>query len=196
MEKDRLKQQMHFIHYIDQLKLIQRRTRLFGSDRYENDAEHSWHLSMMALILAEHANTSVDLLKVIKMVLIHDIVEIETGDIFLYDTTRNHDNTAEEAAAAERIFGQLPPDQAQALIALWQEFEAGETPEARYARSVDRLEPILQNVSNEGGAWMEHGITSDQVRARNQKIENGSASLWQYAEQLIDSSVERGILKK
>lgn len=196
MNTDRLTQQITFIKHIDQLKYIQRKTRLFNSDRHENDAEHSWHLAMMALILVEHSNAEVDLLKVLKMVLIHDIVEIDAGDTFLYDSTKNHVNTDEELKAAHRIFGLLPEDQAQELITLWQEFEAGETAESKFAKTLDRLEPVLQNASNEGGTWAEFDVRLSTVLEKICVIDNGSSKLWEYTEALIDDSVHRGILKE
>lgn len=186
MHSERLLQQIEFIKLIDKLKYIQRKTRLFSSDRHENDAEHSWHLAMMVLVLAEHSNAEVDLLKVLKMVLIHDIVEIDAGDTFLYDTTKNHINTEEELVAAKRIFGLLPENQATELIAVWMEFEAGETDEAKFAKAVDRLQPILQNASNGGGTWTEFGIAIAQIKEKTGGIEKGSSALWDYAEELID----------
>lgn len=196
MQTDNLLKQVAFIKEIDKLKYIQRKTRLFNSDRHENDAEHSWHLAMMAIILAGHSNKPVDLLKVLKMVLIHDIVEIDAGDTFIYDTAKNHTNTAEELAAAKRIFGMLPDEQSADLVATWEEFEAGETDEARFARSMDRLEPLLQNVSNEGGTWKEFNVPYQKVYDKKKAIKAGAASIWAYAEQLLDESVEKGILKK
>lgn len=196
MEQEDLLKQIEFIKEIDKLKYIQRKTRLFGSDRNENDAEHSWHLAMMAIILAQHANVPVDILKVLKMVLIHDIVEIDAGDTFIYDTAKDHTNTDEERLAAQRIFGILPQAQCDELIAIWEEFEAGETDEAKFAKSMDRLEPLLQNVSNDGGTWKEFGVDYDRVYEKKRVIRNGSASIWNYAEQLIQDSVEKGILKK
>jgi putative hydrolase of HD superfamily len=130
------------------------------------------------------------------MVLIHDIVEIDAGDVFMYDTVKNHDNTDEERLAANRIFGLLPEKQAEELIAIWEEFEAGETNEAKFARSMDRLEPLLQNTSNDGGTWKEFGVKYDKVYEKKSVIKNGSESLWNYAEGLINESVEKGILKK
>jgi len=191
-----LERQIAFIKEIDKVKYIQRRTRLFHSDRHENDAEHSWHLAMMTLVLAQHADEPIDVLKVLKMVLIHDIVEIDAGDTFIYDTQKSHDNTDEERLAAGRIFGMLPEAQAQELIAVWEEFEAGETAEARFARSMDRLEPLLQNVSNEGGTWKEFDVDYSKVYEKKEKIRKGSATLWAYASGLIEDSVARGILKK
>ncbi|MBC3789359.1 HD domain-containing protein [Spirosoma utsteinense] len=196
MQASQLLKQIEFIKQVDKLKYIQRKTRLFNSDRNENDAEHSWHLAVMAIILAEHANVSVDVLKVVKMLLIHDIVEIDAGDTFIYDTQKSHDNTAEERIAAERIFGLLPADQAHELLAIWEEFEERKTDEAKFARAMDRLEPLLQNVSNNGGTWREFKVGFDQVYQKKQAIQHGSESIWAYAEQLLRESVESGILKK
>lgn len=193
---DKLLKQIEFIKEIDKIKYIQRKTKLFNSDRPENDAEHSWHLALMAMVLSEHANQSVDLLKVIKMVLIHDIVEIDAGDTFIYDTEKNHTNTEVERLAAQRIFGILPAEQAEELIALWEEFEAGQTHDAQFARAMDRLEPLLQNSSNNGGTWNEPGVNYEKVYAKKSVIKDGSAVLWEYAEKLIDTGVMRGILKK
>jgi len=188
--------QIEFIKEIDKLKYIQRKTRLFNSDRNENDAEHSWHLAVMALVLTQHANADIDILKVVKMVLIHDIVEIDAGDVFIYDTQKNHSNTDEELMAARRIFGILPKEQAEELIAVWEEFETGETNEAKFARSMDRLEPLLQNTSNNGGTWREFDVDYQKVYEKKKVIKAGSESIWNYAETLIDDSVKRGILKK
>ena len=191
-----LQQQMDFIKEIDKIKYIERRTKLFNSDRRENDAEHSWHLAMMAIVLSEYANEPIDLLKVIKMVLIHDIVEIDTGDIFIYDTEQDHNNTEAELKAAKRIFGILPQHQAEELIALWQEFEAFETPEAKFAKAIDRLEPLLQNASNEGGTWQEFDVSLSQVIDKKEMIGEGSEELWEYTSDLLNRSVEAGILRK
>jgi len=191
-----LASQVSFIKEIDKLKYIQRKTRLFNSDRHENDAEHSWHLAMMAIVLAGHANQAVDLLKVLKMVLIHDIVEIDAGDTFIYDSSKNHSNTVEELLAAKRIFGLLPEKQAAEFIAIWIEFEEGITPEAKFARSMDRFEPLLQNTSNNGGTWAEYNVGYQQVYDKKMVIKDGSAVVWDYAENLIEDSVKKGILKK
>lgn len=193
---ENLLKQINFIKEIDKVKYIQRKTKLFNSDRNENDAEHSWHLAVMALVLMEHSNESVDLLKVIKMVLIHDIVEIDAGDTFIYDTQKDHSNTDEERLAANRIFGLLPAEQAEELIAIWEEFEAGITSEAKFARAMDRLEPLLQNTSNNGGTWKEFGINYEKVHHKKSLIKEGSAVIWNFAEQQINDSVEKGILKK
>lgn len=196
MTPEKLLRQIEFIKEIDKLKYIQRKTKLFNSDRYENDAEHSWHLALMAMILFEHADESVDLLKVIKMVLIHDIVEIDAGDTFIYDTQKAHSNTEEERLAANRIFGLLPESQAEDLINIWEEFEAGETQEAKFARAMDRLEPLLQNSSNNGGTWNEPGVNYNKVYAKKSVIKAGANVLWEYAEGLIDDGVKKGVLKK
>ncbi|WP_448607104.1 HD domain-containing protein [Paenimyroides ceti] len=196
MQTDALLQQIAFIKEIDKLKYILRRTKLFNSDRHENDAEHSWHLAMMTLILAEHSDQPVDILKVLKMVLIHDIVEIDAGDTFIYDTVKNHTNTDEELLAAKRIFGLLPEKQAKEFIAIWEEFEEGSTNEARFAKTMDRLEPLLQNASNNGGTWTEFNVPYEKVYAKKKAIKEGSAAIWEYAENLINENVEKGILKK
>ena len=196
MQPDQLVKQIEFIKEIDKLKYIQRKTKLFNSDRNENDAEHSWHLAMMTIVLAQHSNTPIDVLKVLKMVLIHDIVEIDAGDTFIYDTQKSHDNTDEERLAAERIFGLLPTEQAAEFIAIWEEFEESKTDEAKFARSMDRLEPLLQNASNNGGTWQEFDVDYSKVYEKKKAIKNGSTTIWQYAEQLLNDSVDRGILKK
>lgn len=196
MNFEQLQQQVNFIHEIDKVKYIQRKTKLFNSDRPENDAEHSWHLALMAIVLSGHSNEPIDLLKVIKMLLIHDVVEIDSGDIFLYDSVVSHSNTEAETIAARRIFGLLPQSQAEELIAIWEEFEAGATPEATFARAMDRFEPLLQNRSNQGGTWKEFDIPYEKVVQKKRIIKEGSAVLWDYAKDLIDKSVEEGILKK
>lgn len=185
MQLDNLSKQLDFIKEIDKIKYIQRKTRLFNSDRNENDAEHSWHLAVMAIVLAEHSNEKIDLLKVLKMVLIHDIVEIDAGDTFLYDTKKDHHNTEAELMAAKRIFGMLPKAQADELIAIWEEFEEGITSEAKFAHSLDRLEPVLQNDSNAGGTWAEHDVPQERVVTKVCVINEGSNMLWSHAEKLI-----------
>jgi putative hydrolase of HD superfamily len=196
MNTENLLKQVAFIKEIDKLKYIQRKTKLFNSDRHENDAEHSWHLAVMAMVLAEHADKPVDILKVVKMVLIHDLVEIDAGDVFIYDTTKNHTNTDEERLAAKRIFGLLPQEQAAEYIAIWEEFEEGITDDAKFAKAMDRFEPLLQNTSNNGGTWAEFNVTYDKVYNKKKVIGEGSASIWNYAEGLINESVAKGILKK
>ncbi len=196
MLTENLLKQVAFIKEIDKLKYIQRKTKLFNSDRHENDAEHSWHLAMMAIVLAEHSDKPIDVLKVLKMVLIHDIVEIDAGDIFIYDTVKNHSNTDEELLAAQRIFGLLPAAQAEEFIAIWKEFEDGITDEAKFAKTMDRFEPLLQNTSNNGGTWKEFDVPYQKVYDKKVAIKDGSSTIWNYAENLINESVEKGILKK
>ncbi|MBW8331841.1 MAG: HD domain-containing protein [Prolixibacteraceae bacterium] len=196
MQTNDLLKQISFIKEIDKLKYIQRKTKLFNSDRPKNDAEHSWHLAMMTLVLAEHSDKPIDILKVLKMVLIHDIVEIDAGDIFIYDAEKNHTNTEEELIAAKRIFGLLPTEQAEEFIAIWEEFEEGMTDEAKFAKAMDRFEPLLQNTSNNGGTWKEFNVSYQQVYDKKIAIKNGSAAIWNYAENLINESVDRGILTK
>jgi putative hydrolase of HD superfamily len=196
MHTNDLLKQVDFIKEIDKLKYIQRKTKLFNSNRHENDAEHSWHLAMMTLVLAKHSDKPIDVLKVLKMVLIHDIVEIDAGDTFMYDSLKNHINTDEELIAAKRIFGLLPTEQAEEFITIWQEFEDGLTDEAKFAKSMDRFEPLLQNTSNNGGTWVEFNVPYQKVYDKKKVIKNGSTSIWDYAENLINESVEKGILKK
>ena len=196
MQNENLLRQVAFIKEIDKLKYIQRKTKLFNSNRHENDAEHSWHLAMMTIVLAEHADKHIDVLKVLKMVLIHDIVEIDAGDTFIYDTTKSHTNTEEELLAAKRIFGLLPEAQAQEFIAIWTEFEEGVTDDAKFAKSMDRFEPLLQNTSNNGGTWAEFKVPYQKVYDKKKVIKKGSTAIWDYAEKLINESVDKGILLK
>ena len=196
MQEDNLLKQVAFIKEIDKLKYIQRKTKLFNSDRHENDAEHSWHLAMMTIVLAAHSDQPIDVLKVLKMVLIHDIVEIDAGDTFIYDSLKNHTNTEEELIAAKRIFGLLPTEQAAEFITIWKEFEDGITDEAKFARAMDRFEPLLQNTSNNGGTWAEFNVPYQKVYDKKKIIKNGSTSIWNYAENLINESVDKGILIK
>ena len=196
MQTDNLLKQVAFIKEIDKLKYIQRKTKLFNSDRCENDAEHSWHLAMMTIVLAEHSDKPIDVLKVLKMVLIHDIVEIDAGDTFIYDTAKSHTNTDEELIAAKRIFGLLPEEQAEEFIAIWEEFEEGITEDAKFAKTMDRFEPLLQNISNNGGTWAEFNVPYQKVYDKKKAIKNGSTVIWNYAENLINESVDKGILIK
>jgi putative hydrolases of HD superfamily len=193
---ERLKQQFAFIVEIDKLKHIYRKTKPIGSDRYENDAEHTWHLAMMAVVLAGHANhPELDLLKTLKMLLIHDIVEIDAGDTFAYDDKGYEDKAEREVRAAARLFGILPADQRDEFLALWREFEERETPEARFAAAVDRLQPMMLNANNEGQSWKENGISAERVFARNLQIAEGSESLWAYTEEMLKHAIAQGYLK-
>ena len=193
----RLAQQIQFIAECDRLKEIFRQTINTQSGRAENDAEHSWHLCLCVIVLAEHANSpSLDVLRVLKMVILHDLVEIDAGDTFAYDAAAMVGQHDREAKAAERIFGLLPPDQAREFRALWDEFEAKQTPEARFATAVDRFQPMLLNCLTKGAAWNRHGVTHDRVVARNQHIADGCTALWRYAEKMLDDIVEAGHLAR
>lgn len=194
MTPTRLNQQLAFLKEIDKVKQIFRQTRLFDNTRYENDAEHAWHLGLMALVLAEHAATPVDVAKVVTMVLLHDLVEIDAGDTFLYDPKRGVGPSEAEAKAARRIFGLLPEEQAHPLLALWEEFEARQSPEAKFAASLDRLAPLLQNHATAGHAWKAHGVHAGMVRSKNAHIAEGSPALWELAQNIIDDSVKQGFL--
>ena len=193
MDWQRFEQQMSFLKEIDEVKKVFRHTRLLDGSRYENDAEHAWHLAVMGITLAEHANSEgLDISKVVKMVLLHDIVEIDAGDALVYDAARRAQKREEESRAAARIFGLLPDDQRDAFRLLWQEFEARETPEAKFAAALDRLEPIIQNVSTQGHAWRKHGISREKAEAVNRHIAEGSDSIWQYVQQLFAESEKKG----
>lgn len=189
----RLSQQIAFIVECDKLKEIFRQTINTQSRRPENDAEHSWAFCLCIMVLAEHANVpNLDVLRVLKMGLIHDLVEIDAGDTFAYDTKNMVDQHARESIAADRIFGLLPSGQAAEFRALWDEFEARQTPEAKFAAAVDRFHPMLLNCSTEGTAWKKHGITVDRVLARNAHIAEGSTELWTYAQQMLRDAVTAG----
>lgn len=192
---DRLTAQIAFILEIDKLKTILRQNvPITEPHRRENDAEHSWHLAMMALTLAEHADEPVDVARVMKMLLIHDIVEIDAGDTFIYDDAAHDDKDEREQAAATRLFGLLPEDQGRELRLLWEEFEARETADARFAGALDRLQPVLLNVATQGRKWRENGVTADKVLARNSRIGDASTPLWDYARTLIEGAVRDGYL--
>ena len=192
----RLRQQIDFILEIDRLKEITRRTYLASGNRRENTAEHSWHLAMLVMVLGEYAAEPIDVGHTMKLVLVHDIVEIDAGDTFAYDTDGNNSKSKRETAAADRIFGLLPPDQAQSMRALWDEFEARATPEARFANVVDRLMPMLHNFYTDGKGWSEHGVTIDRVVERNQTIvAEGSPVLWDFVEHLLKVAIAKGYLK-
>jgi putative hydrolase of HD superfamily len=193
-DSDRLVQQLAFLIECDRLKEVFRRTVNTGSRRLENDAEHSWALCLFVITLAEHSNVPVDVLRVLKMVILHDLVEIDVGDTFAYDPVARVDQHAREALAADRIFGLLPADQGADFRALWDEFEANETPEARFARAIDRLQPMLLNCLTEGAAWRRHGVTHAQVMARNVMIGAGSTTLWRYISARVTEAVQCGHL--
>ena len=195
MDSERLRQQLDFVVEIDKAKNIFRQTYLMDGKRFENDAEHSWHIAIMAFLLAEHvAEPDLDVSRVVRMVLVHDLVEIDAGDTYCYDEEAGKDKAEREQAAADRIFAMLPSDQGAVMRELWEEFEAMQTPESRYAAALDRLQPLLHNYLTEGRAWRAHGITREQVRSRNHHMAAGAPALWEYAENLIDQAVEKGYL--
>lgn len=191
-----LAKQIDFMIEIDKLKTVYRKTKLMSDNRYENDAEHTWHLAMMAITMYPHANEKVDLLKVIKMLLVHDIVEIDAGDTFAYDAVGHTDKEERETKAANRIFGLLPEEQAEELKQLWIEFEKRDTSEAKFAHALDRLQPMIHNYNTEGASWQKYGITSDKVLTRNQTIAEGSTELWEYAKHIVEDAIVKGYLAK
>ena len=193
--EERLRKQLEFALEIDKEKNILRQTHLSGHGRRENDAEHAWHMAIMAYLLREYANEEVDIAKVMLMCLIHDIVEIDAGDTYAYDTAGLAAQKEREEQAAERIFGLLPEDQKAELRALFDEFEAGETAEASFARAMDNFQPLLLNDSNQGGDWREHDVCRSQIMKRHKKTYLGSEIIGAYSEQLIDENVRKGNLR-
>ena len=194
-ELARLRHQVEFIVEVDRLKEVLRQNVLTVSRRRENDAEHSWHLCLCALVLAEHADApQVDVLRVLKMLILHDLVEIDAGDTFAYDTTGAAQQHEREARAANRVFSLLPEDQARDFRALWDEFETRETPEARLAAAMDRFQPMLLNARTEGHSWRKHGVSASRVMARGAYIREASTSLWEYVAGMVGEAVSRGHL--
>ncbi len=189
----RLAAQLGFLIESEKLKDVLRRSSPVGMSRRENSAEHSWTLALMAILLAEHANAPVNPGRVLGMLLLHDLVEIDAGDTFCYDAAGNETKAERERQAAERIFGLLPEDQAKGFRELWEEFEEGVSAEAAFANALDRLMPLIQNFHNDGRSWREHGVTHRQVLERNRGIGEGSAGLWKYAEELIEKAKEQGL---
>src|SRR5690606_24584320 len=194
MPTERIARQFAFIIEADRLKEVFRQTLLTRSRRPENDAEHSWHICLMTLVLAEHSNTPINVLRVLKMLVIHDLVEIDAGDTYAYDTVGMTDQHERECRAAERIFGLLPADQADDFRAAWDEFEARNTPEARFAAAMDRVHPMLLNILTQGQKWREHGVTLPKVIARNQHAADGAAAVWEHALRLVNQAVADGYL--
>lgn len=190
-----LDQQLSFLLTADRLKTVQRQSPLTDRSRRENSAEHSWHVALMAMVLAGYAPVDTDPTRVMAMLLIHDLVEVDAGDLFVYaDDAAQARQAQAEQAAADRLFGLLPPAQAATLRALWDEFEERATPDAKFARALDRLQPMLTNMVTGGGTWAAHGITADQVLAKVALIEDGSAALGEYARAMIARAVEQGLL--
>ena len=194
---NRLERQFNFIREIDKEKFIGRQTYLTDGMRKENDAEHAWHMAIMTILLSEYANEEIDVLKTVTMLLIHDIVEIDAGDTYAYDESGKKTQKEREQKAAERIFGLLPEDQERKLRAIWEEFEECETNEAKFARTMDNLQPVMLNDATGGKAWEEHDVHLNQVLRRNQNTHQGSKTLWKYEfENFIMPNVEKGHLKR
>ena len=194
--EERLKRQLDFALEIDKEKNIFRQTHLSGHGRNENDAEHAWHMAIMAYLLKEYANEPVDIAKVMLMCLIHDIVEIDAGDTYAYDEEALKTQKAREDAAKERIFSILPEEQKEELIKLFDEFEAFETAESKFAHAMDNLQPLILNNSNGGGDWIEHGVTAEQVYGRQNKTRLGSEKLYEITKQIIEENIEKGNIKR
>lgn len=209
---DRLKKQIEFLLEADKMKNLYRQTYVINDEsrgdsmrefegeqekykRRENDAEHSFHLALFVIMLAEHSKQKIDVLHTVKMVLIHDIVEIDAGDTYCYDQQGYATKADRETKAADRLFGLLPDDQKQEYIKLWQEFEERKTPEAKFAAAVDRLQPMLLNATKNGISWQEHEIKYEQVYQRNEHIKEGSEQLWEYIKKILDNAHQNGILK-
>jgi putative hydrolase of HD superfamily len=190
LPSDRLERQIAFLLEADKLKGVLRRSYLIHGERRENSGEHSWHAALLTMILAEYSNRSIDVCKVIRMMLIHDLVEIDAGDTFIYDAAGNAAKAEREQAAAERVFGLLPDDQRDAVRQLWEEFELQRTPEAKFANAIDRLMPVLHNYFTGGRSWREHNITQEQALAKNRKIADGARELWEVARSLIVGSLQ------
>ena len=195
MDKERFEKQVAFILEADKEKNILRQTHLSGHGRQENDAEHAWHMAMMIYLLKEYANEPIDLAKTMMMALIHDIVEIDAGDTYAYDTAAMETQAERERLAAERIFGMLPDDQRDELRGLFEEFEAGETPEAKFARTMDNMQPLLLNNSNDGGDWREHQVTKTQIMKRHARNQLGSEVIGKFTKELIEENIRKGNIR-
>lgn len=205
---ERLEKQIRFLLELDKMKNLYRQTYIINDEdrpsggeftprppRKENDAEHSFHLAIFAAILSEYANESIDTAHVMKMVLVHDVVEIDAGDTYCYDPEGNKTKRSRELKAADRLFGLLPDDQRDEYRSLWDEFEANETPDAKFANAMDRLQPVLMNYAKGGISWQEHGVKYDSVVERNEKISLGSSELWDYVKPLFDDALAKGKLR-
>ncbi|HAS6308859.1 TPA: HD domain-containing protein [Vibrio vulnificus] len=193
---ERLNKQLALLMELDKLKSVLRRTRVKSADkRLENSAEHSWHVALMALLMEEHANEPVNIGRVVKMLLLHDVVEIDAGDTFVYDAVASKQQAEKELAAAQRLSGMLPADQGEELLLLWLEFEAAQTADAKFGKALDRIIPMLLNYHNQGQSWQEHGVTRQQALTVNQKIDLGSHVLWDKAQEIIEQATQNGWLK-
>ncbi|MCC8067790.1 MAG: HD domain-containing protein [Clostridiales bacterium] len=196
MNDKRIRQQFDFCLEMDKEKLIGRQTYLADGNRKENDAEHAWHMAVMTLVLSEYANEKIDVLRTISMLLIHDVVEIDAGDTYAYDEEGKKTQRQRELAAADRIFGMLPADQAKQFRALWDEFEACETPEAKFARTMDNIQPAMLNDAAGGKAWKEKGVRLSQILQRNENTAKGSEALWAYSrENFLEPNLQNGQIK-
>lgn len=195
LDMERMKQQIAFIECLDQLKQVLRQNLVMDESRRENSAEHSWHIATMAMVLAEYAPQALDQLRVLKMLLLHDVIEIEAGDTFCFDVEGNKDKEERERIAADQVFGLLPSDLGTEFRELWDEFEAGETAEARFVNSLDRFQVLLQNFNTRGGTWRIHSIEKARVVQRMLPIKDGAPALWPVVEQYLEEACERGLLK-
>lgn len=194
-QSERLSRQIAFLMEADKLKSILRQTSLIDSSRQENSAEHSWHLVLAATVLREHAPSAIDLIRVLQILTLHDLVEIDAGDTFAYDAVGLETKVAREQAAATRLFGLLPADQAEEFRALWDEFEAQETMESRFANALDRLQPLLQNAGCDGGTWRTHNLTREAVLDRMAPVRIGLPNLWPTVMEVIDAFCAAGVLR-
>lgn len=196
MDKERFEKQLEFCKEIDKEKFVERQTYLTDGIRKENDAEHSWHMAMMAAILSEYSNEKIDLAKTLLTILAHDLVEIYAGDTYAYDEKGQSTKDERERLAADKLYNILPDDQGRLLYGLWMDFETGATPEARFAKTLDNFQPLMLNDYNEGKSWIENGIKKSQVMCRNQTTPLGSREIWDYAyENIIMKNVEKGSLR-
>ena len=197
LNNERLLKQIKFIVEIDKLKQIFRQNVVIGTSRNENDAEHSWHLAVMAMLLSEYAvDKGIDILRVVKMALIHDLVEIYAGDTFCYDEKANEDKLDREKSAAEKLFNILPVDQANEILNLWIEFEEVKTPESCFAACLDRIQPLILNYNTNGHTWKKPGVTSKKVLKRNEILEDNVPDLWEYVKEAIEDSIKKGYLQR
>lgn len=196
MFPERIEKQFEFLKEIDKEKNIFRQTYLADGMRKENDAEHAWHMALFVMVLSEYANEDIDVLKTMKIVLIHDLIEIYAGDTYAYDSKGNESKRGRELAAADRLFNILPKDQAEEFRALWDEFEENITPEARFANTMDKIQPLMLNNASEGRSWEEHGVHASQVYGRNEKTHLGSEELWKYADETFIRPNVGGQLKR
>lgn len=194
MAKDRLAKDIQFIIELDKMKSILRQTTLMDGSRRENDAEHSWHIAVMAMVLSEYANEKIDVCKVIKMLLVHDLVEIYAGDTFCYDKEANESKEERELKAADRLFGILDEDKGKELRALWEEFEEMKTNEAIFAAAMDRIQPLFCNYHSGGGTWKKFNISKEQVYKRTEPVKYASDELWEFVSNMIEDAVEKGYI--